>query len=98
MIRLVSPALAFLACLSSAASLESPATARPAVDPFSGTWVADLDSQSGLGKDVYLLAGGQYRCDSCTPPRSYPADGTLRPIGGPQPTSRSIAGRGSAKR
>jgi hypothetical protein len=56
-------------------------TAAPAVaGPFTGTWVADLDSQSGLGKDVYLVARGTYSCESCSPPRHYPADGKLHRI------------------
>jgi hypothetical protein len=53
-----------------------------AASPFTGTWVADLDSQSGLGKDVYLVANGRYSCESSSPPRHYPADGKLHPITG----------------
>lgn len=48
--------------------------------PLTGRWVADLDSQSGLPTDVYLIANGTYGCESCTPPRRYPADGRLRPV------------------
>jgi hypothetical protein len=68
-------------------------TARPQSNryPFTGTWVADLESQSGLGKDVYLVADGKYRCDSCTPPRSYPADGKFRSIGDSEGTHESVS-------
>lgn len=55
------------------------ALAAPAVfhakSPFDGRWVAELDTQTGLATDVYLVANGTYRCDSCHPPRAYPADG-----------------------
>lgn len=51
------------------------AAAQPGTSAFTGTWVADLDSQSGLGKDVYVVANGTYTCSSCTPARSYPTDG-----------------------
>jgi hypothetical protein len=67
-----------------------PAAAPTGSGPFTGTWVADLDSQSGLGQDVYLVAKGNYRCTSCTPPRSYPADGKLRPIGDEEGTKESV--------
>jgi hypothetical protein len=57
--------------------------AAPAIaGPFTGTWVADLNSQAGLGKDIYVVTNGYYSCDSCTPPRHYPADGKLRRIVG----------------
>jgi hypothetical protein len=61
------------------------------VGPFTGTWVADLDSQSGLTKDVYLVAKGRYSCESCTPPRHYPADGKLhRIVGDPEVNFESV--------
>jgi hypothetical protein len=67
------------------------AAAPAAAGPFSGTWVADLDSQAGLTKDVYLVADGNYSCDSCTPPRHYPADGKLHPIvGDPEVNFESV--------
>jgi hypothetical protein len=66
--------------------------AAPAVaGPFTGTWVADLDSQSGLTKDVYLVANGAYSCDSCMPRRHYPADGRLhRIVGDPEVNFESV--------
>ena len=56
------------------------ATASPQRNPLTGTWVADLDSQQGLPTDVYLIRDGTYSCESCAPPRNYPADGRLRPV------------------
>src|SRR3569623_2274585 len=60
---------------------------------FDGVWVADLNSQSiSPYPDVYLAKDGQYRCDSCTPPRAYPADGKARPVpGDTETTSESVA-------
>jgi hypothetical protein len=52
----------------------------PQRSPLTGTWVADLASQQGLPTDVYLVRDGIYSCDSCVPPRRYPADGRLRPV------------------
>jgi hypothetical protein len=62
-----------------------------AAGPFTGTWVADLDSQAGLGKDVYVIAHGTYSCESCTPARHYPADGKLhRIVGDPDVNYESV--------
>ena len=59
--------------------------------PFDGSWVADLDTQSGLPTDVYLIRDGHYSCTSCEPPRAYPADGELRPVpGDPDRTSEAV--------
>jgi hypothetical protein len=72
------------------AALAVPAAAR-ANSPFDGQWVADLDTQSGLPTDVYRVANGTYRCDSCTPPRAYPADGRPHSIpGDPQVAWESV--------
>jgi hypothetical protein len=65
--------------------------AAPAASPLDGVWVADLSSQSGLPRDVYVVANGTYACESCAPPRSYPADGRPRPVpGDPDVTSESV--------
>lgn len=65
--------------------------AAPAASPFDGRWVADLDTQTGLATDVYLVSGGLYRCDSCTPRRAYAADGRPHPIpGDPQVRWESV--------
>ena len=54
--------------------------------------MADLDSQSGLTKDVYLVSNGNYSCSSCTPPRHYAADGKLHRIAGdPEVNFESVA-------
>ena len=59
------------------------AVSAHAASPFDGVWVDDLKTQMGdAGSDVYLIASGVYRCDSCSPPRSYPADGKPRPVPG----------------
>ncbi|HEY0314058.1 MAG TPA: hypothetical protein VGC56_16410 [Allosphingosinicella sp.] len=58
------------------------AAAAPAKAPFDGEWVADLDTQTGLVSDHYLVAEGRYRCDSCSPPRAYRADGRPHPVPG----------------
>ncbi len=43
------------------------------------------------GFDKYLIANGIYECDSCRPPRSYPADGKMRAVpGDPSVISESV--------
>ncbi|MFD1610654.1 hypothetical protein ACFSCW_02435 [Sphingomonas tabacisoli] len=65
-----------------------PAAAK---SPFDGKWVADLDTQSGLATDIYLVADGSYACKSCTPPRAYPADGQPHAIpGAPDVISEAV--------
>ena len=72
-------------------SIVTAASARTA-SPFSGNWVADLDTQSGLATDTYLVRDGHYACVTCEPPRSYPADGKLHPvIGDPDVTAESVS-------
>jgi hypothetical protein len=70
-----------------ALSIAAPALAGP----FTGTWVAELDSQAGLGKDIYLVSHGRYSCESCTPQRHYRADGRLhRIVGDPDVNFESV--------
>jgi hypothetical protein len=71
--------------------------AAAAPGPFTGRWIAELDSQSGLGKDVYLIADGKYRCNSCRPPRSYPADGKLHSVGDAEGTKEAVTITGPRK-
>jgi hypothetical protein len=60
--------------------------------PFDGAWVADLDTQSGLADDVYLVKDGRYSCATCEPPRSYQADGKPHPVAGdPDVVSESVS-------
>lgn len=68
------------------------AGAAQAKSPFDGVWLADLDTQAmPHQEDVYLVRDGLYRCDSCAPARSYPADGRLRPVAGdPEGSSESV--------
>ena len=66
-----------------AIALALSAVSAHAASPFDGLWVDDLKTQMGdAGSDIYLSANGAYRCDSCSPPRAYPADGKPRPIPG----------------
>lgn len=54
-----------------------------AASTFDGLWVADLKTQMGqAGFDNYLVENGNYKCESCRPPRSYPADGKMRDVSG----------------
>lgn len=57
---------------------------------LTGTWVADLESQQGLPTDIYLVRDGTYSCESCAPPRRYPADGRLRPVPGAANVSEAV--------
>jgi hypothetical protein len=74
--------LVALGAVSLAAAAPASAAPTPPGDPLTGTWVADLSSQQGLPTDIYLVREGTYSCESCTPPRRYPADGRLRPVEG----------------
>lgn len=48
---------------------------------FDGLWVDELKTQMGeAGFDTYLVSNGIYRCESCKPPRKYPADRKMRPV------------------
>lgn len=76
---------AMACCLSVQASAQ-------ANSPFDGVWVADLDTQSGLASDVYLVKDGNYSCATCEPPRSYRADGKPHPVpGDPDVISESVS-------
>jgi hypothetical protein len=76
-----------------ATALSLAAGATQAKSPLDGVWLADLDTQAMPRQvDVYLVKDGVYRCDSCAPPRSYPADGKIRPVAGdPEGASESVA-------
>jgi hypothetical protein len=72
-----------LRVLALATILVVTASAKGMASPFDGLWVADLKTQMGqAGFDTYLVANGTYRCDSCRPPRTYPADGKMRVVPG----------------
>jgi hypothetical protein len=75
-----------------AAALAFSGASAMAASPFDGLWVDDLKTQMGeAGFDKYLIANGTYRCDSCQPPRNYPADGKMRAIpGDPSVISESV--------
>jgi hypothetical protein len=74
--------VAFRVCVLSLAAMTSASFAK-ANPSFSGRWLADLSTQK-LPKhpDVYLVAKGHYECRSCSPQRSYPADGKPHAIAG----------------
>lgn len=66
-----------------AAALAFSATSARAASPFDGRWVDDLKTQIGVaGFDTYLVSNGIYKCESCRPPRNYPADGKMRRVTG----------------
>ena len=77
-------ALAYFArALASASAGWAFATVAAPAPSISGRWVADLSSQKlPEHLDVYLVANGHYECNSCSPPRSYAADGKPHPITG----------------
>jgi hypothetical protein len=59
-----------------------PATAL-AASAFDGTWKTNLESVKTTGKpDVYLLAGGEYTCSSCSPELKVKADGVEHKVSG----------------
>jgi hypothetical protein len=72
------------------------AASAQAASPFDGLWVDELKTQMGqAGFDTYLVANGIYKCESCRPPREYPADGRMRPISGdPSVISESVEIKG----
>lgn len=75
-----------------AAALTLTGTFAKAAGPFDGLWVDDLKTQMGeAGFDTYLVANGIYKCQSCSPPRNYPADGKMRLVAGdPSVISESV--------
>lgn len=79
--------LAVLGALAAAALASGPAGPGSAI---TGIWVADLGSQQGLPTDVYVVRDGAYSCESCIPPRRYPADGRLRPVAGSPGVSEAV--------
>jgi len=71
--------LPFLSLLA-ASSL---ATAAVAASPFDGTWRPDPQQpEPGRADDVFQLANGEYRCETCKPPYRIKADGSLHPLTG----------------
>ena len=74
----------FFTAFAALATTHGAAASAPKVNvdsPFNGLWIDELKTQMGeAGFDEYLIANGTYKCGSCTPPRSYPADGKLRPV------------------
>src|SRR5215831_13249044 len=59
-----------------------PATAL-AGSAFDGTWKTNLESIKATGKpDMYLLAGGEYTCLSCSPELKVKADGAEHKVSG----------------
>lgn len=73
-----------------AASLSAAPAPAPAESLLAGTWVADLGSQQGLPTDIYIVRDGIYSCESCVPPRRYPADGRLRAVPGAANVSEAV--------
>ncbi|WP_174279711.1 hypothetical protein [Sphingomonas bacterium] len=66
--------LACLAFLSATPSLAQ-------TSPFDGTWQGDLASAKLPAKpDVFSVADGVFRCSTCTPPVTTPADGRFHAV------------------
>lgn len=58
---------------------------------LTGTWQVDLDSASWENDvSTYLLADGQYTCESCIPPYSVPADGAWHDVDRPGIDSQMV--------
>lgn len=71
--------------ISLAVTMAISAASAPAAaaSPFDGLWVDALKTQVGeAGFDAYVVADDRYTCSSCSPPRSYPTDGRMRPVPG----------------
>jgi len=50
---------------------------------FDGTWTIDMNKIDFPKKpDVFLLQGGIYKCETCTPPYTVKADGQDQPVSG----------------
>ena len=63
-------------------SLLVPASAM-AASAFDGTWKTNLETFKTTGEpDVYLLAGGEYTCSSCSPELKVKADGAEHKVTG----------------
>jgi hypothetical protein len=59
---------------------------------FDGVWIADLETQSGLASDVYVVKDGTYNCSTCETPRSYVADGKPHSVpGDPDVVSEAVS-------
>jgi hypothetical protein len=55
-----------------------------AADAINGTWKTDMSTfQLDAKPDEYLLKGGQFSCQTCTPPFSVAADGAFHPVNRP---------------
>jgi hypothetical protein len=51
--------------------------------PFDGTWITNRDSIKTTGKpDVYLVQGGTFSCESCSPSLKIKADGSDQKVTG----------------
>jgi len=75
-----------------AAAIAVTGSSADAKSPFDGHWVEDLQTQAGdAGFDKYLVANGIYKCESCHPARTYPADGKMHHVpGDPAVISESV--------
>lgn len=63
---------------------EGDSTAAASAGTLAGTWTVNLDSaQWENSNSKYLIADGQYTCDSCLPPYSFAADGKWQKVDRP---------------
>jgi len=75
-----------------AAAMSVATGAATASSPFDGRWIDDLKTATGdQSTDVYRVDRGLYICNSCSPKRSYPSDGKLRPVTGDPSVSEATS-------
>jgi len=74
-------AAAALAMAVAACGTQADETAAAASSSIAGTWKANLDSaQFENDVNTYLLADGQFNCESCLPPYSVTANGEWQSV------------------
>jgi hypothetical protein len=68
---------------TTASSTDNGSAASSTAATIDGTWKADVSSAKWEQKpDQFVLQGGKYSCQTCTPPWTVPADGALHAVTG----------------
>ncbi|MFL0356986.1 hypothetical protein ACI5KX_10975 [Erythrobacter sp. GH1-10] len=66
------------------ARTDGDSAATASAGTIAGTWMIDLDSAEWENSDSnYVIADGEYTCNSCIPPYSIPADGEWQSVDRP---------------